>query len=94
MINLKEYNLEKIYLPQHLPQCGSKYIEYTFDENFIMLNIYKNKFIDFVIDADYNLLLGQGHYKLNKKRDFLYLWLEKLRKFSKLNRQLKAPVFI
>lgn len=71
MLTLKNYALEPIKLIEPLPQCGKGLIEFEFDTVFVLSPIYRNVYLDFVIDRDYNLLLGYGHYKLNKKADYL-----------------------
>jgi hypothetical protein len=44
-------------------------LDYSFDDGF---DIILNDWTDFIIDTNYNLILGQGHYKMNKKSDFLF----------------------
>jgi hypothetical protein len=72
MINLRNYNWHKINLIEPLPQVGSKVIDYSFNEKFNLDDCYKNTYIDFIVNANYDFLLGQGHYKLNKKGLFVY----------------------
>ena len=69
MINIKEHikNCQLIKLKHELPQVGSEIIHY----NNIM-DLIENKLYDFIIDKNGNLLIGTGHYKLNKKMHELY----------------------
>ena len=71
MINLKEYSdkLPLITLKEKVPQLGSFSLNYTFDNTF---DIILNEWTDFIIDTNYNLIIGQGHYKMNKKMDYLF----------------------
>lgn len=68
--------LEKIELIEHLPQVGAK--KYPFEIVSDRLVLYSlnntklhNKIIDFIIDDNYNIKFGKGHYKLNEKNTTL-----------------------
>ena len=58
--------LELVEIKFNLPQVGSKKIEY---KSFFDVN---DEVFDFVIDENGEILIGIGHYKLNKKSNKLY----------------------
>jgi hypothetical protein len=62
-------NLTTIYLKEFLPQVGSKKYFYDIVNGVLFLaeiEVY-NKNIDFIVTDENELLLGIGHFKLNKK---------------------------
>jgi len=66
---LNNVKLTIISLKEFLPQVGSKKYLYDIVDNRIIFDngdLY-NQNIDFIITEDYDLMLGFGHYKLNKK---------------------------
>lgn len=71
MINLKDFSqhLPYIKLKEKVPQLRSFSLEYSFNNGF---NIILQDWTDFIIDTNYDLIIGQGHYKMNKKSDFLF----------------------
>ena len=79
MLNLSYFDnerlqsLEPIYLSEHLPQVGSMKINYMFDFHraIFLLEQPTSEPLDYIINNEYELLLGRGHYKLNKKRETL-----------------------
>ena len=57
----------RLELVEQLPQVGSKNIVYNFDyENKIFLDI-DTSIYDYIINNEYKMFIGKGHYKLNKK---------------------------
>ena len=69
MINIKNFisTCDIIELKLNVPQVGSSIIEY---DN--LSDIQENIIYDFIINLDGELLIGTGHYKLNKKKKVLY----------------------
>ena len=66
--------LSTIYLKHYVPQVGSKMFDSILFNNKIKIlttDIVNEINIDYIIDDDYNLLLGIGHFKLNKKKNTL-----------------------
>ena len=68
MIFKKKYikNLKLINIKFTLPQVGSRQISY---ENFFDIT---DELFDFIVNEKGELLIGRGHYKLNKKNEKLY----------------------
>lgn len=68
MIIKKEYikDLEPIVIKLILPQVGSRQILY---QSFLDIT---DELLDFIINKEGELLIGRGHYKLNKKNEKLY----------------------
>ena len=64
MINLFKYikNFTPIQIKLNVPQVGSEIIEYK-----SLDDIPNNVKYDFIISNEGDLLIGKGHYKLNKK---------------------------
>lgn len=73
MINLYSYvqHLDPVEIKHPVPQVGSKRIFYESSDSVILTDI--PGFVDFVVTLDGDLLLGKGHYKLNKKSAFLIM---------------------
>jgi len=69
MIYLNKYltKLNRIKGKLRVPQVGSSKIDYT-----TLSEITDNKLYDFIVNNNGELLIGRGHYKLNKKQDELY----------------------
>jgi len=69
MIYLNKYltKLSKIKGKLLVPQVGSSKIDYT-----TLSEITDNKLYDFIVNNNGELLIGRGHYKLNKKQEELY----------------------
>lgn len=70
MLNIKNIlsDLPFIEVKIPLPQVGYKNYEYSVTEDSILI---EDGFMDFIINDDGYLLLGNGHYKLNKRRSTL-----------------------
>jgi hypothetical protein len=69
-------DLTSIQLKHYVPQVGSCRYDISVENNKIIFNDINindliNTKIDFVVDENYNLLLGSGHFKLNKKQQQL-----------------------
>lgn len=70
-------------LVEYLPQVGSFEIDvdYLSESNIFLFNesVDSNKYehidetilYDYIINTDYQLLIGRGHFKLNKKKEYL-----------------------
>ena len=73
MINLYSYvqHLDPVEIKHPVPQVGSQRIFYESSDSVILTDI--PGFVDFVVTLDGDLLLGKGHYKLNKKSTFLIM---------------------
>ena len=69
MVNIKENlkNINLIDIKLNVPQVGSFKIDY---DKFS--DVPNDKIFDFVINLDGDILIGRGHYKLNKKQKLLY----------------------
>jgi len=70
MLNIKNIlsDLPFIEVKIPLPQVGYKNYEYSVTEDSILID---NGIMDFIINTDGYLLLGNGHYKLNKRKHTL-----------------------
>jgi hypothetical protein len=63
--------LALIKLKFPVPQVGSRIFPYESDaENIFFSNEDK---VDFIVDEEGFLRLGRGHYKMNQKKDCLYM---------------------
>lgn len=79
MVDLKKYKLDELKkipplkLLEKLPQVGTSKIPFCFnsDKNTFSINESFIEPIDYIINSNYELLLGIGHYKLNKKKEEL-----------------------
>jgi len=69
MINLFNYlsNLNLINMKLKVPQVRALIIDY-----YTLSEFKENYLYDFIIDKNGNLKIGQGHYKLNNKEEYLY----------------------
>ena len=55
-------------LVENLPQVGSFVLDYNFnEEDNIFDGIDDSKIYDYIINKDYEMIIGRGHYKMNKK---------------------------
>lgn len=72
MIKFNDINIDKLHLIEHLPQVGSKVYNYTFENGIFILDVDIKTPIDYIINDEGELLFGNGHYKLNKKRETLF----------------------
>ncbi len=66
MIKIKNIKSKVIAVKEPLPQVGSNKLEYS------NLSDVNDGVYDFIINNDKELLLGRGHWKLNKKNTTLY----------------------
>lgn len=64
----------KIRIKEKLPQVGSKLYNFEIKScKFIIDKNLYNKKIDFIIDDNFKLKFGIGHYKLNNKNETLIM---------------------
>jgi hypothetical protein len=54
-----------------LPQVGSYVTEYLFDNDNYFTDFDNSKIYDYIINDNYDMIIGRGHYKMNKKKDSL-----------------------
>lgn len=66
ILDISKFNV--INIKQAIPQVGYKVYDYTHDDENIFI---EDGIMDFIIDINGNLLLGNGHYKLNRKEHIL-----------------------
>ena len=70
MLNIKDILIDTnpIVVKIPIPQVGYKIYEYSITEDSILI---EDGIMDFIITIDGDLLLGNGHFKLNKKQHYL-----------------------